>query len=143
MSQYPPFGNPQQPNPPGGYHPQPGQAYPGQIPQGFPPGANPYATPQAPLGQTPPAGEQQWAPPPGAEVFAPCPRCGCQYADRVKFSWWGGLVGPKLFTHVKCRNCASCYNGKHGTWNTTNIVLYTIAGVVLGAAVVLGLYAMR
>ena len=80
---------------------------------------------------------------PPTETSAPCPQCGCNYADRVKFSWWGGVLGPKMFTHVKCRNCASCYNGKHGTWNTTNITIYTIVAFILSAAIVLLLFAIR
>ena len=86
---------------------------------------------------------QQWAPSPGSELFAPCPQCHCQYADRVKFSWWGGVLGPKMFTHVKCRNCGSCYNGKHGTWNTTNITIYTIVGFLIGAVIVVAMFAVR
>lgn len=62
--------------------------------------------------------------------FASCPKCGQKSAERVSFTWWGGVLGPKMFTHVKCLSCGGKYNGKTGKENTVNIVLYTlIAGI--------------
>lgn len=74
--------------------------------------------------------------------FAPCPKCGNTFADQMKFTWWGGVLGPKLLTHVKCRSCGTTYNGKSGKDNTTNIVIYSvIAGIIaftlLGFAIAL------
>lgn len=56
----------------------------------------------------------------------------------MKFTWWGGLLGPKLLTHVKCRACGKQYNGKTGKDNTTNIVIYfiVVGAVCLGLVVV-------
>src|SRR5690349_17157571 len=49
--------------------------------------------------------------------YADCPQCGCPgHADRVTFTWWGGLVGPAMFNHVRCRRCDTCYNGKTGNY---------------------------
>lgn len=62
--------------------------------------------------------------------FAPCPQCGSAAAERMKFTWWGGVLGPKLLTHVKCPNCRSTFNGKTGKDNTTNIVIYSVVAVV-------------
>jgi len=42
----------------------------------------------------------------------------------VKFTWWGGLLGPKLLTHVKCGSCGHKYNGKSGKDNTAGIAIY-------------------
>ncbi len=133
MSSIPPHGQPSSSQTPQGKLVQP--------PVGSPAGSNPYAPPQADLG--PPApwnSSQAWnaqQPGDGGETFAPCPGCGCTYADRVGFTWWGGLIGPKMFTHVRCRNCRSCYNGKRGTWNTTNIVIYTVVGLIAGLGLML------
>lgn len=68
--------------------------------------------------------------------FAPCPKCRSAGAERVKFTWWGGLLGPKILTHVKCLQCGFAYNGKTGRENTTGIVLYSLVVgiVVLGFA---------
>ena len=70
-------------------------------------------------------------------VYASCPKCQCTDATAVTFTWWGGLVGPKLPTHVKCTPCGTKYNGKTGRSNTAGIVTYlVVAGIV--AVFVLG-----
>ncbi|MEQ1643762.1 MAG: hypothetical protein ABL959_09990 [Pyrinomonadaceae bacterium] len=63
----------------------------------------------------------------------------CVEREKVKFTWWGGLLGPKLLKHVNCLGCGKGYNGKTGKDNTTNIVIYSviIALVVLGFVLVL------
>ena len=64
--------------------------------------------------------------------FAPCPKCSNSNAEQLKFTWWGGLIGPKILKHVKCQSCGAKYNGKTGNDNTTAIVIYC---VVVGAVV--------
>jgi len=94
---------------------------------------NPYASPQVP--------QAQMQPPPGSEQFAPCPSCRCVFAKRVGFTWWGGILGPKMLTHVKCVQCGQAYNGKSGKSNDTAIAIYLAVslaiGVALGVAVAL------
>lgn len=72
-------------------------------------------------------------------TFAPCPKCYLTKASEVWFSWWGGVVGPKMFTHVKCQNCKTKYNGKTGKYNTINITLYVLI-TGLAFIVVFGIY---
>jgi len=57
----------------------------------------------------------------------------------MSFTWWGGLIGPRVLTHVKCPGCGYAYNGKSGKDNTIGIVIYSIivGAVVLGFVVVL------
>jgi uncharacterized protein (DUF983 family) len=73
--------------------------------------------------------------------FAPCPTCGQSRATRVGYTFWGGFIGPKLLTHVKCAQCGTTYNGKTGRSNATAITLYMVIsigiGLVLGVAFVL------
>jgi hypothetical protein len=71
--------------------------------------------------------------------YAPCPKCRIAGAERMSFTWWGGLIGPRVLTHVKCPGCGHAYNGKTGRDNTTGIIIYSvIVGiVVLGFVVVL------
>jgi hypothetical protein len=64
-------------------------------------------------------------------AFAPCPNCKNAAGERVKFTWWGGVLGPKLLSHVKCGACGSKYNGKTGKDNTTGIAIYFIVVAVL------------
>jgi predicted nucleic-acid-binding Zn-ribbon protein len=58
--------------------------------------------------------------------YAPCLNCGSTNAEKVKFTWWGGALGPNMFTHVKCQNCGTEYNGKTGKSNQTNILIYFV-----------------
>jgi hypothetical protein len=71
--------------------------------------------------------------------YAPCPKCSNSAAEKVKFTWWGGLLGPKILTHVKCGACGTAYNGKTGKDNATGIAIYcVIVGIVcLGLIVVI------
>ncbi len=62
--------------------------------------------------------------------YAACPTCSSTRATKVGFTWWGGVLGPALLTHVKCPNCGTKYNGKTGASNTGAIIVYS---VVLGA----------
>ncbi len=71
--------------------------------------------------------------------YAPCPKCGGTNAQPVKYTWWGGALGPKMMTHVKCRNCNTQYNGKTGKSNTRGILLYNIVLLVLAFLVCGGL----
>ena len=49
----------------------------------------------------------------------------------MKFTWWGGVIGPRILTHVKCRGCGHAYNGKTGRENTTGIVIYSAVVAIL------------
>jgi len=68
-------------------------------------------------------------------AIAPCPRCGKTDSARVGFAWWGGYLGPKLFSHVRCPHCQTAYNGKSGKSNDTAIALYTVAGLAVAALI--------
>jgi hypothetical protein len=68
--------------------------------------------------------------------MAPCPRCGATNASPVSFTWWGGVLGPKILNVVRCLQCATEYNGKTGGTLTKGILIYT--GVALGIAIVIG-----
>jgi hypothetical protein len=76
--------------------------------------------------------------------FAECPHCGCPgHADRVSFTWWGGVLGPALLCHVRCRECGYCYNGKTGSDNMVNIFLYVVIPLGILGAVVLFVTLLR
>ena len=52
----------------------------------------------------------------------------------MSFTWWGGVIGPRVLTHVECPRCGHAYNGKSGGDNTTGIVIYSgvVAVVMFG-----------
>ncbi|MFM9961361.1 MAG: hypothetical protein ACKV2Q_09050 [Planctomycetaceae bacterium] len=64
--------------------------------------------------------------------FVPCPECSSNKAVKVSFTWWGGMLGPSLFTHVKCPECGAAYNGKTGKSNDTAIAIYVGVSLVIG-----------
>ena len=74
--------------------------------------------------------------------YVACPKCAGG-AEKVVFTWWGGLLGPKILTHVKCTSCGHAYNGKTGRDNTTGIVLYiAIAAIFALGLLVVGIAAL-
>jgi uncharacterized protein (DUF983 family) len=72
--------------------------------------------------------------------YAPCPKCSQSLAQKVSFTWWGGILGPKLMSHVKCGGCGAGYNGKTGKDNTTNIIIYSIVAIVIAFFLMLVLF---
>jgi uncharacterized protein (DUF983 family) len=77
-----------------------------------------------------------------ARQFAPCPKCQQSNARQMSFTWWGGLIGPKILTHVKCQTCGATFNGKSGKDNTTNIIIYSVVVIAIGIALFIGLFAI-
>lgn len=69
--------------------------------------------------------------------FLACPFCGGQDIQKLSYTWWGGMLGPKLCTHVKCRSCKKTYNGKSGRSNLRFILTYQIIAVVVVLGIVL------
>src|SRR4051812_4216844 len=118
------------------YQPTPGQAPP---PPMQPPSQQPYppqpgfaAPPPAAAGYPPqPLGYQ-----PSYMTGVHCPKCGDPRSRPVAFTWWGGFIGPKLLSHVKCLTCGTAYNGKTGRYNTTGILIYTLAGLAIALGVI-------
>lgn len=53
-----------------------------------------------------------------------CPRCQAQDIVKPTFTWWGGILGPKLLDHAQCRRCNFGFNAKTGKSNTTAIGIY-------------------
>ena len=58
--------------------------------------------------------------------IAKCPKCHKTNAKAVKFTWWGGALGPMMLNHVACKSCHATYNGKTGKANTIPIVIYIV-----------------
>lgn len=111
--------------PPGGY---------GVPPRGGPPqNPNPYGP------YAPPQQQQQYGGP--MSVYTPfcgtCPQCQSTYLTRPTFTWWGGLLGPKLLNHTVCSGCSFAFNGKTGKSNNTAIAIYLGVGAALGVLVVI------
>jgi hypothetical protein len=74
--------------------------------------------------------------------FAPCPKCSSARAEQMTFTWWGGLLGPRLLTHVRCAGCGTQYNGKTGQSNTGAIIAYSVVVGVIAAVLGFVLFVM-
>jgi transposase-like protein len=75
--------------------------------------------------------------------YKPCPKCGAQHPLEVGFTWWGGIVGPKMFSHVQCKQCGNTYNGKTGASNQKAITIYVTVSSLVGLLLVAVLYSNR
>ncbi len=64
-----------------------------------------------------------------------CPKCGSVNITPVRYTWWGGIIGPRIMNHTKCQDCRYVYNKKSGESNNKNIVLYFVVIFVLTFAV--------
>lgn len=67
-----------------------------------------------------------------------CPRCHAEDEPRpVGFTWWGGVLGPKLLRHVECPGCRARFNARTGRSNGAAIALYLIVVGALAAALMI------
>ena len=55
-----------------------------------------------------------------------CPKCNGRSISKVKYTWWGGVLGPKLLHHTKCEDCRYTFNNKTGKSNTPGIIIYSV-----------------
>jgi transposase-like protein len=65
-------------------------------------------------------------------AYVNCPECGSDNVEKVGFTWWGGVIGPAMLTHVRCMDCRTAFNGKTGQSNTTGIVIYSLIVGMIG-----------
>jgi len=73
-----------------------------------------------------------------------CPACAHQHSTRIRFTPWGGVIGPRLMSLVRCTGCGMHYNGKSGRRVERAIRLYTaatLAVLILLAAVMIYMFA--
>lgn len=65
-----------------------------------------------------------------------CPDCGSRDYKKISYTLWGGIIGPALFSHVKCLDCRSTFNSKTGRSNQTAITIFVIVSGVIGLGLV-------
>jgi hypothetical protein len=63
----------------------------------------------------------------------PCPKCNGQATKEVRFTWWGGVVGPKMMNLTKCTGCGCQFNCKTGKDAMKAIIAYNVVGVIVAA----------
>jgi hypothetical protein len=72
-----------------------------------------------------------------------CPKCGSQATKAMKYTWWGGVLGPRMFNLAKCSQCKCQFNSKTGKDALTAIILYNVVGFLIGLGVILALQMSR
>jgi hypothetical protein len=112
-----------------------------QQPYGQPPGGGFGAPPMQPYGQ-PPFGPQFGAPP-GMFMGNACPKCQNPNVYKPGFTWWGGIVGPKILNHTVCRGCGFSFNGKTGKSNNVAIAVYMGVAFFIVMILMVGLAAAQ
>ena len=65
---------------------------------------------------------------------APCPQCGGTQTAPVGFTWWGGVLGPRIFHVVRCTGCRLQYNGQSGGRLGKAIAIYTAIAVAIAGS---------
>jgi hypothetical protein len=75
--------------------------------------------------------------------YQPCPKCASEQAEAIGFTWWGGIVGPKMFNHVQCTKCGTTYNGKTGKSNQQAIAIYVTVSTIFGLVIITTFYPSR
>lgn len=66
-----------------------------------------------------------------------CPQCRSTRLKDPKFTWWGGLLGPKLLKHRVCSDCGFGFNRETGLGNRNKVIVYVVVASVLGAVLIL------
>jgi hypothetical protein len=89
--------------------------------------------PNQPPGSLPPNPQQLRVT--GLGTSAPCPKCGTTSTAPVGFTWWGGVLGPRIFHVVRCLGCNLQYNGKTGAFLGKAIAIYTAIALVAAVAI--------
>ncbi len=79
----------------------------------------------------------------GRSGYYSCPECDADAAERVSFTWWGGLIGPAMLSHVRCRNCGTAYNGKSGRSNNTAIAIYVGISLAISLAIFVAVFILN
>lgn len=79
----------------------------------------------------------------GLPPALPCVRCPTGEAARLRWSWWGGWIGPRLLGYVHCQECGTIWSTRPGSWRgpaavfllrlaVAAVVAITIGAVLLG-----------
>jgi hypothetical protein len=68
--------------------------------------------------------------------YKACPKCGAKNPEEVKWTAWGSFYGPKMFSHVRCRECGYAYNGRTGKSNIAAITVFITVPLLLLAGLI-------
>jgi len=85
--------------------------------------------------------------PPGAPLnyASPrtCPGCGGGPLEEPSFTIWGGVIGHKILGVERCTSCKKWWVKKTGAPGGTRILVYLIAGIILGVLLAVSFIGVR
>lgn len=64
---------------------------------------------------------------PGGSI---CPQCNSADTKEVKYTWWGGILGPKLMNLQKCNACRFQFNRATQKSVMNAIIVYNVVALV-------------
>lgn len=65
-----------------------------------------------------------------------CPQCGSEASTKVSYTWWGGVLGPRMMNLVKCAQCRCQFNSKTGQSARNAILIYNVVAILLMGVIV-------
>lgn len=81
--------------------------------------------------------------PPAEPEPGTCPHCGSRRSKKISFTMWGGVVGPKVFSLVKCAECGQQYQKKSGKpFEWSHIIVYSLVVSAIGVALLVLFFAL-
>ena len=63
-----------------------------------------------------------------------CPHCGSTEMKPIRFTWWGGFIGPWLLRYSRCRSCRRKFALRTGRHRRLAILIYNLFVFALGAS---------
>lgn len=72
-----------------------------------------------------------------------CPSCQQTAGKPVSYTWWGGVIGPALFSLTKCQACGYQYNRKTGKPTRNAVITYNVVVGVITLLVVIAILVGR
>lgn len=82
-------------------------------------------------------------PPLNIKDAEPCPQCGQAAGKRIRYSWWGGALGPAMISLTKCQACGYQFNAKTGKSVKNAIIGYQLVVFALCVLIMIAGYFMR
>jgi len=79
-------------------------------------------------------------PNPNLRDAVPCPRCGQVAGKRLRYTWWGGAVGPAMMSLTQCQACGYQFNAKTGQSTKKAVIAYNVIALAIGIVIVVGYF---
>jgi hypothetical protein len=64
-----------------------------------------------------------------------CPQCSSTRTSEVKYTWWGGILGPKMMNLQKCEDCRFHFNRKTNKGVANAIIVYNLVVVAVSLVI--------